>query len=447
MNRQIFVVALLTLALGAAGGYRFARMDTSHDIAASQPLPPATRQPLFYRHPMKPEITSPVPVKDNMNMDYIPVYADDAPGPAGTVKIDPVTVQNIGVRTARAERRTMGNTIRAVGRVDYNEERLARLNPKTEGWVDKLMVSTTGERVRRGTVLLSLYSPQLVTAQQEYLLALQNRAALKDSASPELQRNAQQLVDAARGRLELLDMPEHQILKLERSKEVMKNLHIHSPFDGVVVSIGARPGQFVTPGTELYQIANLDRLWVYVDIYENELPWVRVGDSAEMRVNAAPGRVFEGKVTYLYPMLDAKTRTARLRLEFSNSDRLLKPEMFAEVTVRGGRTLNAIAIPSEAVVRSGIREQVYIVRTPGKFEPREVQPGVSADGWTEIRAGVSVDDVVVTSAQFLIDSESKLREAVGKMREPAPVAAPAAALDMSDMDMGNAGVAGGQPSP
>ncbi|KAF0191475.1 MAG: Cu(I)/Ag(I) efflux system membrane protein CusB [Gammaproteobacteria bacterium] len=447
MNRQIIVVALVTLALGAAGGYWFARTGTPHDMAASPQVQPAAARPLFYRHPMNPQITSPVPVKDNMNMDYIPVYADDTPGPAGTVKIDPVTVQNIGVRTARAERRTMGHTIRAAGRVDYNEEGLARLNPKTEGWVDKLMVSTTGERVRRGTVLLSLYSPQLVTAQQEYLLALQNRTALKDSTYPELQRNASQLVDAARGRLELLDMPEHQILELERSNKVIKNLHIHSPFDGVVVSIGARPGQYVTPATELYQIADLERLWVYVDIYENELPWVHVGDNAQMRVNAAPGRAVEGKVTYIYPTVDAKTRTVRLRLEFANRDGLLKPDMFAEVTLRGGRTLNAIAVPSEAVVRSGAREQVFIMRAPGKFEPREVQIGVSAEGWTEIRAGVSVDDIVVTSAQFLIDSESKLREAVGKMREPAPVAAPAAALDMSDMDMDNAGVAGGQPSP
>lgn len=441
MNSRTITVAVLSLLIGAGAGYWLTQRGAPHDMSASDAAP-AGRQPLFYRHPMNPEITSPVPARDNMGMDYIPVYADDVAGPAGTVKIDPVTVQNIGVRSARAERRTIGHTIHAVGRVDYNEERLARLSPKTEGWVEKLMVSNTGATVRRDTRLLSLYAPQLVTAQQEYLLALQNRTALEDSPYPELRRNAGQLVDAARARLELLDMPAHQLRELERSGTVMKDLHIHSPFDGVVVNIGARPGQYVSPATELYAIADLSRLWVYVDVYENELPWVRVGDHAQMRVNAAPGRVFEGTITYLYPTLDARTRTARLRLEFDNRDGLLKPDMFAEVTVHSGRSVDAVAIPAEAVVRSGAREQVFVVRAPGKFEPREVQVGVSAGGWTEIRAGLDAGETVVTSAQFLIDSESKLREAAAKMREPVPAAAPDG-LDMSGMDMSDKDANGG----
>ncbi len=440
MNKLAFVVALLTLAVGAGGGYWYARTLAPHTSPVATGEVPAERSPLFYRHPMNPEITSKVPAKDSMGMDYIPVYADadadaDAEaGPAGTVRIDPVTVQNIGVRSARAERRVIGHTIRAVGRVDYDEERLARLSSKTEGWVEQLMVSNTGARVRRDDILLGIYSPQLVTAQQEYLLALQNRVALQDSPYAELRRNAEQLVEASRARLELLDMPAHQLHDLERSGKVMKDLHIHSPFDGVVVSVGARPGQYVTPATELYQIADLAKLWVYVDVYENELPWVRVGDGAQMRVNAAPGRVFEGKVTYIYPTMDPKTRTAQLRLEFANRAGVLKPDMFAEVTLRAGQRVEAVAVPSEAVVRSGAREQVFVVRAPGKFEPREVRLGVSAEGWTEILEGVRSGEEVVTSAQFLIDSESKLREVAGKMREPA-AAAPADELDMSDMDM------------
>lgn len=433
MSRQLVITALVSLVIGAAAGYQLKRDEPSPEGTRAEPMP-AQRQPLFYRSPMNPQMTSPVPAKDGMGMDYIPVYADEASGPAGTVRIDPVTVQNIGVRTARAERRTLGNTVRAVGRVDYNEERLARLNPKTDGWIEKLMVSNTGEPVRRDAVLLGLYSPQLVVAQQEYLLALQNRDALKDSSYRELGRNADQLVEAARNRLELLDVPAHQLDDLERSGKVIRVTHVHSPFDGVVVNIGARPGQYVTPATELYAIADLRRLWVYVDVYENELPWVRVGDSAQMRVNAVPGRVYAGKVTYLYPTLDAKTRTARLRLEFDNRDGLLRPDMFAEVTLRSGRTVDAVAVPAEAVVRSGAREQVFLVRAPGKFEPREVQVGVSADGWTEIREGLDGGETVVTSAQFLIDSESSLREASTRMREPAETP-DSVELDMSDMDM------------
>ncbi len=434
MNKQTFYVALLTLTLGAGGGYWYARSLAPPTTPVATVTAPLERKPLFYRNPMNPEITSPVPAKDTMGMDYIPVYAEDQAGPPGTVQIDPVTMQNIGVRTARAERRVIGHTLRAVGRVDYNEERLARLSPKTEGWVQELMVSNTGEPVRHDAILLSIYSPQLVTAQQEYLLALQNRAALQDSPYAELRRNAEQLVEAARARLELLDVPAHQLHELELSGEVIKDLHIHSPFDGVVVSVGARPGQYVMPTTELYQIADLTKLWVYVDVYENELPWVRVGDGAEMRVNAAPGRVFEGKVTYIYPTIDPKTRTARLRLEFANREGVLKPDMFAEVTLRAGQRVQALAVPSEAVVRSGAREQVFVVRAPGKFEPREVRVGLSAEGWTEVLEGVRVGEEVVTSAQFLIDSESKLREVAGKMREQtAPL--PADDLDMSELDM------------
>ncbi len=437
MNKQALMIALVMLTLGAGGGYWYARTVSSSAVSTPAAQLAAERQPLFYRHPMTPGITSPVPAKDAMNMDYIPVYAEDDSGPAGTVKIDPVTVQNIGVRSARAERRVIGHTLRAVGRVDYNEERLTRLNPKTEGWVEKLMVSNTGQQVKRGDALLSLYSPQLVTAQQEYLLALQNRAVLEASPYAELRGNAAQLAEASRGRLALLDMPIEQIHDLERGGKVMKAVQIRSPFDGVVVSVGARPGEYVMPASELYQIADLSRLWVYVDVYENELPWVAVGDAAQMRIKAAPGRVFAGKVTYLYPSVDPQTRTARLRLEFANADGVLKPEMFAEVTLRGGKRIETVAVPSEAIVRSGTRERVFVVRAPGKFEPREVSLGVSADGWTEIKKGLSAGEDVVTSAQFLIDAESTLREAGGKMREQTNNA-PEAGLDMSDLEMTSA---------
>ncbi len=428
----IVLASFVTLAIGAGGGYWYAVYWAPNTEAPVSET--AAKKPLFYRSPMNPEITSPVPAKDAMGMDYIPVYADEEESreaPAGTVRIDPVTVQDIGVRTAAAERRTLTRTVRAVGRVDYDEELLARPHPKTEGWVEKLFVDETGVEVQKDQWLLSLYSPQLVATQQEYLLALRNREALDISPYPDIRQGADELVHSTRERLQLLDVPEHQIRELEQTEKIKKNLHLHSPFQGVVLKIGVREGQYVTPQTELYILADLSRVWVYVDIYEYELPWVKVGDEAEMRVAAVPGRIFHGTVAYVYPYLESQTRTAQLRLEFDNPDLLLKPEMFANVTIHASKQVDAVVVPEEAIVRSGTRDQVFVVRGPGKFEPREVKVGVSAEGFTEILAGVNPGEKVVTSSQFLIDSESKLREATAKMREPKMGTSPAPADQQS----------------
>jgi len=464
MNKNVIVVAVITLAVGLGGGYWLAGLqknagmegsgDDSQaagdgrkilfyrnpmDPSITSPTPakdsmgmdfipvyaeaekPKERKILFYRNAMNPAVTSPVPAKDSMGMDYIPVYAEDSSGdkkePVGTVSIDPVTVQNIGVRTTLAKQRVLSHKIRAVGRVDYDEERLSRLHPKTEGWIDKLYVDKTGEFVAKDTILLGLYSPQLVSSQQEYLLALNNRKHLENSTFKDIREGADELLRSSRERLELLDVPEHQIVELEKTRKLKKNLHIHSPFDGIVMKIGAREGQYVTPNTELYMLADLTNIWVYVDIYENELPWLKKGDTTEMTVTAIPGKVFTGKVTYIYPYLESKTRTNRVRLEFSNKDLALKPEMFANVTLLASRQVDAVVIPTEAIVRSGTDNQVFVVRAPGRFEPRTVILGVSSDGETQILSGVKPGEEVVVSSQFLIDSESKLREATQKMME------------------------------
>ncbi len=462
MNGKIIMVAAITLVIGIGGGYWLAGMQKSDGMGAvtegggeggrkvlfyRNPMNPAVTSPvpakdemgmdyipvyaeekkpkekkvLFYRNPMNPAVTSPVPAKDEMGMDYIPVYAEEDSGnnkePVGTVTIDPVTVQNIGVRTARAEQRSLSHKIYAVGRVTYDEERLTRLHPKTNGWIDEIFVDKTGEFVKKDTILLGLYSPQLVSSQQEYLLALNNRESLENSPFEDIRKGAEELVRSSRERLELLDVPEHQIRELEKTRKIKKSLHIHSPFDGIVMKVGVRDGQYVTPATELYMLADLSKIWVYVDIYENELPWVRPGDTAEMKVEAIPGKVFIGKVTYIYPYLESKTRTNRIRLEFNNQDLKLKPNMFANVTLKTSRQVNAVVVPSEAIIRSGIDDQVFVVRAPGKFEPRKVILGVSSDGLTQLLSGVKPGEEVVTSSQFLIDSESKLREATAKMME------------------------------
>ena len=418
MSTKIVIIVVLALVLGSAAGYWLGQ-STPTDRSGSGTSPASGRTPLYYRHPMNPEVTSPVPAKGPMGMDYIAVYAEDADCLA--VMVVPgensVVQQNIGVRTAKAELTSLSHTVRAVGRISYDEQRITQLHPKIEGWIEELFIDTTGAQVEVDTILLGLYSPRLVASQQEYVLALKNYQVLKNSPVEDIRRGAQELVQSSRARLELFDVPEHQIRELEESLTPKKSLHIHSPAAGIVTRIGARQGQHVTPATELFMIADLSRVWAFADIFEYELPWVKVGDEAEMTLAAVPGQIFRGRIGYIYPYAESKTRTVKVRIEFDNPDLALKPEMFANVTVRASTQEEVTVIPSEAVVRSGSEDRVFVVREPGKFEPRNVQLGVQSDGRVIVLEGLAPGEVVVTSAQFLIDSESKLREAAAKMME------------------------------
>ena len=418
MNKSVLMIASIMLIAGLltgiVSGYWLANLKQVGEQTALS----TDKKILFYRNPMNPSVTSAVAAKDAMGMDYVPVYADDdknANSPSGTVKIDGITTQNINVRTAKAIQSTLSHTVRALGRVAYDEERMVHLHPKTEGWIENLNIDKTGQKVKKNTDLLSIYSPQLVASQQEYILALNNLKALENSPFKDIRQGAEELANSSRERLKLLDVPMHQLKALEHSHKIKKSLHIHSPADGIVMKIGAREGQFVTPETEIYMIADLRKVWVYVDIYEYELPWVKEGDRVEMQLAGIPGKTFNGHLTYIYPYAEAKTRTIKVRLVFDNPDLLLKPDMFAEVTIYADKQENAVVIPSEAVIRSGTRNQVFIVRAPGKFEPRLVTLGLSSNGIVTVLKGVKAGEKVVTSAQFLIDSESKLREATAKM--------------------------------
>ncbi len=428
MNKKILIVAAIMLAIGVIAGLWLARQTSSdfpwlfeqriQDKDVKQP----EREILFYRNMVNPSVTSKVPAKDSMGMAYVPVYADEDTArnnaPAGQVIIDPVTVQNIGVRTTIAEEKTLSRVIRAMGRVDFDEERMVHLHPKTEGWIQKLKVDKTGQWTKKGTELLTIYSPQLVSSQQEYLLALNNLKALESSPFEDIRQGALDLVKTGRERLELLDVSEHQIQELEETRSIKKGLHIHTPADGIVMKIGVREGQFVTPATELYMIADLSQVWVYADIYEYELPWVQIGDTAKIQLAGIPGKQFEGHLDYIYPYAESKTRTIKARLIFDNPEQLLKPNMFAEVTIYAGRKIDAIVIPDEAIIRSGTRTKVFVVRGKGKFEPRTVKLGIASEGQVQVLEGLSAGEEIVTSSQFLIDSESKLREATAKMLEP-----------------------------
>jgi len=416
MNKKIWILSMLMLALGLVGGYLLSPSSNHHEASVKQ----EPKKVLFYRNPMNPAITSPVFTQDEMGMDYIPVYADGGvamDSPVGSVSINATVVQNMGVRTALVKRQTLSRHIRTVGRVALDEERVARLHPKYAGWVEKMFIDKTGQRVKKGTMLMSIYSPQLVATQEEYLLALNNADMLKDSPFADVRSGAESLLQSSLERLELLDVPAHQIKQLNQERKVMKGLHIHSPFDGIIMAIGARDGSRITPDTELYKIADLSKVWVIVDLYEDDMPWVREGDQAEMQVAGIPGQVFKGNVSFIYPYLEAKTRTIKMRLEFDNAKGELKPEMFANVTVFASKHVDALVIPAESIVRTGKQEQVFVSREAGKYEPRFVKVGISAAGQVQIIEGLAVGEQVVTSGQFLIDSESKLKEATAKMIE------------------------------
>ena len=372
-------------------------------------------------------------------MDYTPVFAGETDNKSvlGTVKIDPVVVQNIGIRTSFAKQESMSRTIRASGRVAFDEQKMARLHPKVEGWIEELAVDKTGQTVKKGDVLVSIYSPKLVSTQQEYLLALNSLKSLKDSPFEDVARGAKEMVASARERLQLLDVPEHQIVELEKSRKIKKQLHIHTPVKGTVTRIGSRQGQYVTPKTELYMVVDLSQVWVYADVYEYELPWIKVGDEVEMSLASVPGKIFSGRLGYIYPYAEVKTRTTKVRVIFDNPDQLLRPDMFAEVTIHSDVNKNAIVIPAQAVIRSGARSQVFVVTEPGKFEPRLVTLGIESSGKVAVLSGLTEGEEVVTSAQFMVDSESKLREATEKMMQQLQDKN-SADSKMSGMDMSNA---------
>lgn len=453
MNKQTTIWAAIALTLGLAGGHllsggeQMAINPAPQTAAADGPCAGGT-EALMWRNPMNPAVTSPTFQQDSMGMDYLPVCPEDASGggnmPAGTVKIDPSTAQNIGVRTTAAVRQDIANEITTVGRITFDETKLVTLHPKVEGWVDKLFVDKTGELVHDNTMLLSFYSPQLVATQEEYLLALKNWQQLKESPYPDVRDGARQLLDSALDRLNFFDVAQHQITELQQTHKVRKSMHIHAPAAGVVTKIGAREGAHVTPASELYQIADLSSVWVLADLYEYEIPWVREGDAATLTIASLPGRTFSGHITHIYPYLDPKTRTNKVRIEFDNRDGLLKPEMFGDVTIAASQRQPGIYVPRESVMMTGKQAHLFVQTGPGHFEPRTVKTGNRVAGRIEILEGVKAGERVVTSGQFLIDSESSIREAAAKMVVPkgnnAAAEAPAKAapdMDMGDMEMGD----------
>lgn len=330
------------------------------------------------------------------------------------VNVSPERQQLVGIRLATAEIRPMIKKIRTVGIVTYDETRVAQVFSKVEGWIEKLLVNYTGTLVRQGQPLFTLYSPDLVATQEEYLLALNAKKTLGSSSIKEISAGSDALLESAHRRLSLWDISEEQINNLEKTGKPQRTLTFFAPISGFVIKKDAVQGMRVMPDKELYTITDLSTVWVNADIYEYELAHIRVGQKAKMNVASYPARDFVGKVSWISPVLEEKTRTAKVRLEFSNRDFILKPEMYAnaEIEISAGRKL---AVPDEAVLDSGLRKVVFLDKGEGRFEPAEVKIGNKFDGYYEVLAGLSPGERILASAGFLLDSESRLKEAMGAM--------------------------------
>lgn len=394
--------------------------------AAEQGLEPEKVDPKtgkkvkYWVAPMDPTYIRNEPGKSPMGMDLVPVYEEGGgeKEPASAIRIDPVTMQNMGVRLAKVMRKPVAKDIRTYGNITYDETGIYTVNTKFSGWIEKLYVNFVGDKVRKGQPLFDIYSPELLSAQEEYLLALQQCTSLSTSPYPDIRQGAQRLLEASRTRLRYWDLTDEQISEIEQAGKTQKTVTIYSPATGVVIKKLAFEGHYVKAGEHQYEIADLSKVWVDVDIYEYELPWVHQGMPAEMELAYIPGRRFYGKVLYIYPYLSAKTRTATLRLEFTNPDYELKTDMFATVYLKSTIAGDSLVIPQEAVIDSGVRQVVFVSLGQGKFQPREVTLGVEGNNHEfQVLRGLEEGEEIVVSAQFMLDSESRLQEAIQKMLE------------------------------
>lgn len=366
-----------------------ASMDHTADPAHSQ-----AQEPLYWVAPMDPDFRRDKPGKSPMGMDLVPVYADGgaADDPAGTVRISPAVTNNLGVRTGTVIQGRLPLNITTVGHVQYNEDAMAHVHPRVEGWIEALYVKAEGEPVEQGKALYSLYSPTLVNAQEELVLALN--------------RGNENLVRAAEQRLLALNVPTSLVRSLKDTREVRRTLTVYAPATGVIESLNVREGMFIKPGDQVVTIASLDEVWVLGEMFESQIAAVKPGDRAVMTLDYMPDRQWRGLVDYVYPEINTTTRTARVRLRFDNTDGVLRPGMFARLNIQGERGDRRMLVPRESVIRTGQSDRLVLALEKGAFKSVNVDVGRVGEEYVEILQGVSPGDTVVTSAQFLIDSES-----------------------------------------
>ena len=406
MNKSTILLAAALLGVGLAGGFTVAKLTAtpSSDQGASVTT---EKKILYWKAPMDPNFRSDKPGKSPMGMDLVPVYAgaeDDGGDDANTVRINPSVQNNIGVRIAPVTKATLYRTIDTVGFVRANDDETAIIDVRSEGWIEKLYVKSPGEEVKKGQALFDLYSRPLVSAQGEYLQALR------------IGKTA--LITAAKSRLMALGMSTAQIARIRKSGKAQRLIRVYAPQNGVITMLGAGEGAFVKPGRQIMMLADLSSVWVLAEVFESQASWARAGQVVEMHVDANPGRIWQGVVDYVYPTVNASARTVQVRLRFANPDGMLKPDMYAKVSIKADPHTGVLAIDREALIQTGQSSRVILALGDGRFRPARVTAGMESGGKVEILDGLSEGENIVVSSQFLIDSEASLRGTSLRMSAP-----------------------------
>lgn len=418
--KKILISIIILAAIGTAGYFAWTKWIHPGEKTISENENPDIEQ---YHCGMHPWITDNEPSKCPIcGMTLTPVYKNNGTTEEGTVQIDPAMVQNIGVKTEMVMKRKLTHTIRTTGRIDYDETKQTVITTKFSGYIEKLYLDYTGKPVQQGQPLFDIYSPELVATQQEYLQAIRYSSTMKSANDSSVSSGANDLLQSAKKKLLYWDISPAQIKELEQTGNIQKTLTIYSPFSGVVVEKNIFDGMQAQAGTGLFKLADISQMWVYADVYENELSWVKVGENATIDLPYNAGKSLQGKVSYIYPYLQEQTRTAKVRIDFPNENQSLKKDMYVTVHITPTVSINAIAIPEQSVIHSGKRDVVILALGEGKFKSIDVKFGSLADGYYEVKEGLKEGDEIVTSSQFLIDSESNLK---------------AGTSSMSGMDMGS----------
>ncbi|HNP64673.1 MAG TPA: efflux RND transporter periplasmic adaptor subunit [Woeseiaceae bacterium] len=399
MKKFPIIAVFFGLAL-VAGVYIGRTMSDSQTEDASVSVNGA-REILYWVAPMDPNYRRDEPGKSPMGMDLVPVYAGEADTNSSVVRIDPTIAINLGIRTATAIKSPIARTIETVGYVAYDEDTVEHIHPRVDGWIESLVTRASGERVKKGQLLFEFYSPTLVNAQQEFLSAVRSGNA--------------SLIEASVQRLSALGISQSEIARLEKELRVRQNVRVTAEADGVIAYLGVREGSYVTPATEIMSVAKLDKIWLLADVLERQATWVAPGQAARVELDYLPGKEWDGVVDYVYPEVDAMTRTLKVRIRLSNLSETLKPNMFARVRIHGDPLGDVVQVPKAAVIRGGDVNRVVVALGDGRFRAQAVTVGIESGDLVAIRRGISAGDEVVVSGQFLIDSESNIDSALDRV--------------------------------
>ncbi len=402
MNKNILFAAGFLVVILAA--FLIGRsMNNGEGASAGASGSSGDREILYWQAPMDPNYRRDEPGKSPMGMDLVAVYADEVDSQPGVVKIDPTIVNNLGVRTAIVERSVLMRRIETVGYIAYDEDTIQHVHTRVDGWIEKLVTKAAGDPVKKGQLLFELYSPTLVNAQEEFLIATRSGNTV--------------LLNASRDRLAALGVSPSAIARLEKERTVEQRVRVYAESGGVIAHLGVREGIYITPATEVMSVAKLDRVWVLAEVFEQQSSWVKPGQKAAVELDYLPGITLEGTVDYVYPELDPKTRTLKVRLRFDNTAELLRPNMFSRVVIEADGFGSVLNVPKEAVIRGGSMNRVVVALGDGRYQAKPVQLGIESGDRVAIRGGLKAGETIVVSGQFLIDSESNIESSLARMND------------------------------